>query len=82
MQIFTERPEVHKAFLTHVPHTVDEKEFWTRFFKREFKREAKRRKMAASGKLAVEGVQVEEDEIFSPLERQMNEQVGREGFVG
>ena len=41
-QIFTERPEVHRAYLAHVPHTLDEKAFWTRYFKQQYKKMARR----------------------------------------
>ncbi len=42
LQIFTERPEVHRAFLAHVPHNLDEKAFWTRYFKQQYRRMARR----------------------------------------
>ena len=42
LQIFTERPEVHRAYLAHVPNTLDEKAFWTRYFKQQYKRMARR----------------------------------------
>lgn len=41
-QIFTERPEVHRAYLAHVPGTMDEKAFWTRYFKQQYRRMAQR----------------------------------------
>jgi transcription initiation factor TFIIH subunit 1 len=41
-RIFTERPEVHRAFLAHVPHALEEKAFWERYFKLEYKKAAKR----------------------------------------
>lgn len=42
LQIFAERPEVHRAYLAHVPHSMDEKAFWTRYFKQQYKRMARR----------------------------------------
>jgi transcription initiation factor TFIIH subunit 1 len=41
-RIFTERPEVHRAFLAHVPHARPELDFWQRYFKLEYKKAAKR----------------------------------------
>lgn len=34
-QIFSERQHVHRSYLEHVPHTMDDKEFWIRFCKHE-----------------------------------------------
>jgi transcription initiation factor TFIIH subunit 1 len=42
LQIFVERPEVHRAYLAHVPRSMDEKAFWTRYFKQQYKRMAQR----------------------------------------
>lgn len=42
LQIFTERPEVHRAYLAKVPHELSEKEFWTAYFKEQYKRLARR----------------------------------------
>lgn len=42
LQIFTEKPEVHRAFLAKVPHELSEKEFWTAYFKEQYKRIALR----------------------------------------
>jgi hypothetical protein len=42
LQIFTERPEVHRAYLEHVPHNMDEKAFWTRYLKQQYKCMARR----------------------------------------
>ena len=47
-QIFTEKPEVHRAYLAHVPHALDEKAFWTRYFKQQYRRMARRCAQAAS----------------------------------
>lgn len=41
-RIFVERPEVHRAFMAHVPHAMEEKEFWQRYFKLEYKKAARR----------------------------------------
>lgn len=41
-QIFSERPEVHRAYLAHVPHSMDERSFWTRYFKQQYARMARR----------------------------------------
>ena len=49
LQIFTERPEVHRAYLAHVPHNMDEKAFWTRYFKQQYKRMARRYVGLAAG---------------------------------
>lgn len=49
LQIFTERPEVHRAFLAHVPHNMDEKAFWTRYFKQQYRRMARRWAASLSG---------------------------------
>ncbi len=38
-QTFAERPHVHRAFLANVPAVMDEKAFWTRFFKNEINRQ-------------------------------------------
>eukprot|EP00898_Chlorokybus_atmophyticus_P004498 jgi/Chlat1/5049/Chrsp33S00382 len=35
-QIFAEKPAVHRAYLANVPHKMDEKEFWTKYFKYEY----------------------------------------------
>ena len=47
-QIFSERPEVHRAYLAHVPHSMDEKAFWTLYFQQQYKRMARRYGPAAS----------------------------------
>ena len=54
-QIFTERPEVHRAFLAYVPTTMTEAQFWTAYFKHEYKRMARRRRVTAAGKPAGAG---------------------------
>jgi hypothetical protein len=33
---------MHRAYLAHVPHSMDEKAFWTRYFKQQYKRMARR----------------------------------------
>jgi len=41
-RIFVERPEVHQAYLAHVPHTLSETKFWQMYFKLEYKKAARR----------------------------------------
>ncbi|OMO77394.1 hypothetical protein COLO4_25217 [Corchorus olitorius] len=36
LQIFAEKPAVHRAFLTYVPKKMAEKDFWTKYFKAEY----------------------------------------------
>ncbi|KAL4434287.1 hypothetical protein ABPG75_000728 [Micractinium tetrahymenae] len=70
-QIFTERPEVHRAFLAHVPHNLDEKAFWTRYFKQQYRRMARRRRQG----LPMDGGDDEdEDELFAPFRKSLQEQ--------
>ncbi|PSC72434.1 putative RNA polymerase II transcription factor B subunit 1-1 [Micractinium conductrix] len=71
-QIFTERPEVHRAYLAHVPHTLDEKAFWTRYFKQQYKKMARRRRQG----LPVDGRHDDDDddELFLPFKKQLQEQ--------
>lgn len=33
---------MHRAYLAHVPGTMDEKAFWTRYFKQQYRRMAQR----------------------------------------
>ncbi|GKV44560.1 hypothetical protein SLEP1_g51730 [Rubroshorea leprosula] len=35
LQIFAEKPAVHRAFLSFVPNKMSEKDFWTKYFKAE-----------------------------------------------
>ncbi|KFM26143.1 putative RNA polymerase II transcription factor B subunit 1-1 [Auxenochlorella protothecoides] len=64
-QIFNERPEVHRAFLAKVPHELNEKEFWTVYFKEQYKRLARRRKGLGPDEEDFE------DEVFGPFRRQI-----------
>lgn len=74
-QIFLERQEVHRAYLAHVPHSMNEKEFWKRYFKMEYKKAAKRKRLAAAGRLDVTEEELEDpDDIFAPFKRQLLEE--------
>lgn len=74
-QIFLERQEVHRAYLAHVPHSMNEKEFWKRYFKMEYKKAAKRKRLAAAGRFNVSEEELEDpDDIFAPFKRQILEE--------
>lgn len=83
-QIFAERPEVHRAYLANVPHSMDDAQFWETYCKWELKRDARRRKAAAAGMLSssasIEG-DIEEDTLFAPHRKAMaeNEAARRKG---
>ncbi|GMI89040.1 hypothetical protein like AT1G55750 [Hibiscus trionum] len=36
LQIFAEKPAVHRAFLTYVPNKISERNFWTKYFRAEY----------------------------------------------
>ena len=74
-KIFFERPEVHRAFLAHVPHSLSESDFWKSYFKLEYKKAAKRKRLAAQGRLDVTDADLEDsDDIFAPFRRQIAEE--------
>lgn len=78
--IFIDHPEVHKAFLAHVPHALNEQEFWQKYFKLEYKRAARRKRLAALKKFHVDEEELVEDEedIFAPFRKQLAEQRTKE----
>lgn len=41
-KIFQDNPEVNRAFVAFVPHSMSEQEFWQKYFKLEYKRAARR----------------------------------------
>ncbi len=41
-RIFQEKPEVNRAFVTYVPHSMTEEAFWQKYFKLEYKQAARR----------------------------------------
>ncbi|KAL0053658.1 hypothetical protein WJX82_009019 [Trebouxia sp. C0006] len=63
-QTFAERPHVHRAFLANVPAVMDEKAFWTRFFKNEINRQSLRAKADAGDKAAALELREGDDELF------------------
>jgi hypothetical protein len=75
-RIFTERSEVHRAYLAHVPHSMQEVQFWEHFCRLEYRKEARRVRAAAAGRapeLVAGGAgddEEEEDEIIAPFRRQ------------
>ena len=73
--IFVERPEVHKAYLAHVPHALSETDFWQKYFKLEYKKTAKRRRLAAAGRIDVADEELDAgDDLFAPFRRQVAQQ--------
>lgn len=36
LQIFAEKPAVHRAFLSYVPNKISERDFWTKYFRAEY----------------------------------------------
>ena len=71
-KIFFERPEVHRAFLAHVPHSMTEAEFWQKYFKLEYKKAARRKRLASQGRLDVTEAELEDsDDIFAPFRKQL-----------
>ncbi|KAK8995236.1 hypothetical protein V6N11_069679 [Hibiscus sabdariffa] len=36
LQIFAEKPAVHRAFLSYVPNKISERNFWTKYFRAEY----------------------------------------------
>ncbi len=74
-RIFVERPEVHRAYLAHVPHALPETEFWQKYFKLEYKKAARRKRLASAGRIDVNDDELDEgDELFAPFKRQIMEQ--------
>ncbi|KAH7623291.1 hypothetical protein Ndes2526B_g01715 [Nannochloris sp. 'desiccata'] len=74
-RIFLERPEVHRAYLAHVPHALPETEFWQKYFKLEYKKAARRKRLASAGRIDVNDDELDEgDELFAPFKRQLVEQ--------
>jgi len=74
-RIFVERPEVHRAYLAHVPHALPETEFWQKYFKLEYKKAARRKRLASAGRIDVNDDELDEgDELFAPFKRQLIEQ--------
>ncbi|DBA86886.1 TPA: hypothetical protein ACH3X2_005346 [Trebouxia sp. C0005] len=63
-QTFAERPHVHRAFLANVPAVMDEKAFWTRFFKNEINRQSLRARADAGDKAAALELREGDDELF------------------
>jgi transcription initiation factor TFIIH subunit 1 len=73
-RIFLERPEVHRAYLAHVPHALPETEFWQKYFKLEYKKAARRKRLASAGRIDVNDDELDEgDELFAPFKRQLVE---------
>jgi len=78
-RIFLERPEVHRAYLAHVPHALPETEFWKKYFKLEYKKAARRKRLASAGRIDVNDDELDEgDELFAPFKRQLVEQEAAE----
>ena len=77
-RIFRERPEVNRAFVAYVPHSMKEEEFWQKYFKLEYKQAARRKKIAATGIVQSKTELVEDkDDIFAPFRKHIWEEESR-----
>jgi hypothetical protein len=76
-RIFRERPEVNRAFVAYVPHSMSEEEFWQKYFKLEYKQAARRKKIAASGLVQSKTEVEDKDDIFAPFRKHIWEEESR-----
>lgn len=75
-RIFRDKPEVNRAFIAYVPHSMTEEEFWQKYFKLEYKQAARQKKIASTGTLpsrSTNGTD-DKDDIFAPFRQHITEQ--------
>jgi hypothetical protein len=66
-RIFRDKPEVNRAFIAYVPHSMTEEAFWQKYFKLEYKQAARRRNIG--------GIREDDkDDIFAPFREHMDEE--------
>lgn len=75
-RIFRDKPEVNRAFIAYVPHSMTEGDFWQKYFKLEYKQAARRKKIASGGSLPSRSATVvdDKDDIFAPFRQHITEQ--------
>jgi hypothetical protein len=66
-RIFRDKPEVNRAFIAYVPHSMAEEEFWQKYFKLEYKQAARRKKISM-------GDEEDKDDIFAPFRKRLDEE--------
>lgn len=75
-RIFRDKPEVNKAFIAYVPHSLTEEEFWQKYFKLEYKQAARQKRVASGGILPSRSAPAidDKDDIFAPFRQHITEQ--------
>ena len=76
-RIFRDKPEVNRAFIAYVPHSMTEEDFWQKYFKLEYKQAARQRKIASGGTLpgrSASSLTDDKDDIFAPFRQHITEQ--------
>ena len=66
-RIFRDKPEVNRAFIAYVPHSMTEEAFWQKYFKLEYKQAARRRNIGVVR-------EDDKDDIFAPFREHMDEE--------
>ena len=66
-RIFRDKPEVNRAFIAYVPHSMTEEAFWQKYFKLEYKQAARRKNIGGVG-------EEDKDDIFAPFREHVDEE--------
>ncbi len=69
-RIFRYQPEVNRAFIAYVPHSMSEDDFWKEYFKLDYKNIAKRKGAGGSRSDRAE----DKDDIFAPFREHLDEE--------
>ena len=69
-RIFRDKPEVNRAFIAYVPHSMAEETFWQKYFKLEYKQAARRRNIGGIR----EDNKDDKDDIFAPFREHVDEE--------